>query len=189
MTMENLKEYSLLIFTEDTIGMLNRVNIVFTRRKLNIESITASETEIKGIYRYTIILTTTLKMIKHVVKQLEKQIEVLKAFYYEADDTIYEEIALYKISTEAFKQGISIEKIVRENFAKVICVEPDFLVIEKTGKKSETQELYNVLEPYGILEFARSGYVSLSKPIKKLTEYLKELEAGTDYSKRYENQL
>lgn len=185
--MEKLTEYSLLIFTEDKVGLLNRVSIVFTRRKLNIESITASETEVKGIYRYTIILTTSLKIIKNVVKQLEKQIEVLKAFYYEADNTISNEIALYKLSVNSFRKGMNIETIVRENHARVLCIEPEFIVIEKTGKITETQELYDVLEPYGILEFARSGRVALSKPMKLLSEYLMELESGTDYSKRYIN--
>ncbi len=172
--MEKLTEYSLLIFTEDKVGMLNRVSLIFTRRKLNIESITASKTEFEDVYRYTIILTTSENMIRNVVKQLEKQIEVIKAFYYTVDNTVYQEIALYKLSLQIFNKDLNFENIIRKNNARVLSIEQEFIVVEKTGTKEETQDFYNVLEPYGILEFARSGRVSLSKPMKKLSEFFTE---------------
>lgn len=181
--MNKLQEFTLSIFTENKIGLLNRVTIVFTKRKLNIESITASETEIKGIYRYTIVIHTTQELVEKVIKQLEKQIGVLKAIYYTADQVIYEEIALYKIKNPVKNNGFRIENVVRENFARVLSVEQDFIVIEKTGKKEETQELYDILEPIGILEFARSGRVAVTKPMKELSSYLRELEEFAHHEK------
>lgn len=183
--MEKRNEYTLSVYTENQIGMLNRVTIVFTRRKLNIESITASRTEVNGIYRYTIVVKTSEDMIKKVVSQLEKQVEILKALYYTSDQVVYEEIALYKIPLPSKENAFNIEKIVRENYARVLCVEPEFIVIEKTGKKEETHDLYEILENYGLLEFARSGRVAVTKPMRELNSFLKELEDANNYNKTY----
>lgn len=174
--MENLeKTFTVSIFTENTIGMLNRITIIFTRRHLNIDSITASETEVKNVHRYTIVLRTTKEQIDKVVGQIEKLIDVLKAFVHEDKDVVHQEIALYKIRTSNLSNA-DVEQVIRENYAKVLSVDPQFIVIEKTGHKSETQALFDKLRPFGVLEFARSGRVAVTKPMKELSTYLKELE-------------
>lgn len=174
--MENLeKTFTVSIFTENTIGMLNRITIIFTKRHLNIDSITASETEVKNVHRYTIVLRTTKEQIDKVVGQIEKLIDVLKAFVHEDKDVVHQEIALYKIRTSNLSNA-DVEQVIRENYAKVLSVDPQFIVIEKTGHKSETQALFDKLKPFGVLEFARSGRVAVTKPMKELSTYLKELE-------------
>ena len=134
------KTFTVSIFTENTIGMLNRITIIFTRRHLNIDSITASETEVKNVHRYTIVLRTNSEQIDKVVRQIDKLIDVLKAFVHEDDEVVHQEIALYKIKTTELKSN-NVEQVVRENSAKVLTVDPDFIVIEKTGYKAETQAL------------------------------------------------
>ena len=174
--MENLeKTFTVSIFTENTIGMLNRITIIFTRRHLNIDSITASETEVKNVHRYTIVLRTTKEQIDKVVGQIEKLIDVLKAFVHEDKDVVHQEIALYKIRTSNLSNA-DVEQVIRENYAKVLSVDSQFIVIEKTGHKSETQALFDKLKPFGVLEFARSGRVAVTKSMKELSTYLKELE-------------
>ncbi len=174
--MESLdRPFTVSIFTENTIGMLNRITIIFTRRHLNIDSITASETEIKNVHRYTIVLRTTREQIDKVIGQIEKLVDVLKAFVHEDDEVVHQEIALYKIKTTELKSS-NVEQVVRENSAKILTVDPDFIVIEKTGHKQETQVLFEKLKPFGILEFARSGRVAVTKPMKELSAYLKELQ-------------
>lgn len=174
--MENLeKTFTVSIFTENTIGMLNRITIIFTRRHLNIDSITASETEVKNVHRYTIVLRTTKEQIDKVLGQIEKLVEVLKAFAHEDKDVVHQEIALYKIRTSNLSNA-DVEQVIRENYAKVLSVDTQFIVIEKTGHKSETQALFDKLKPFGVLEFARSGRVAVTKPMKELSTYLKELE-------------
>lgn len=173
------KQYTISVFTENQIGLLNRVSIIFTRRHINIESIAASESEINGIHRYTIVISELKDLVIKVVKQLDKQVDVIAAFYHENFDTVYQEIALYKVKTNILASGGDAEKIIRKHNARLLSVEADFTVIEKTGHKLETQMLFKELEPYGILEFVRSGRVSITKPMKQLKEYLKELEINT----------
>ena len=99
--MEN-NTYNISVFTENSVGMLNRITIIFTRRNINIESITASESEIEGIHRYTIVVNEPKETVRKVVSQIEKQIDVVKAFYHSDDEVVYQEIALYKLPTIAF---------------------------------------------------------------------------------------
>lgn len=169
------KTYNISIFTENTIGILNRITIIFTRRHINIESITASESEVKGVYRYTIVAKMSEDQVKKVVGQIEKLVEVLKAFYHSDDEVVFQEIALYKMPTQVLASGMDAEKIVRNHHARILSVETEFSIIEKTGHEEELQQLFNELKPFGILEFVKSGRVAISKPMKTLETYLEEM--------------
>lgn len=168
--------YTISVFTEDIVGLLNRVTIVFTRRKINIESIAASDSEVKNIHRYTIVVSETEDIVKKATLQLDKQVEVIKAVYHLDSEIIYQEIALFKVPTSILLQGGEAEHIVRSHHARVLSIEPEFTVIEKTGHKEETQNLFDELEPFGILEFVRSGRVAITKPMRTLSSIVNELE-------------
>ena len=175
------KLFTLLIVTENNIGLLNNVTVVFTRRHMNIRSITASESKIKDIYTYTLVLKTNREQIDKVAKQLEKIIGIFKVFVYEEHEIIYQELALYKLPISALHQGIEIEKIVREHNARILNIEKEYILIEKTGHKSDTQALLKTLKPFGILQFIRSGRVAMAKPMKPLEEHLNEKDEAFEY--------
>ena len=170
------KEYTLSVFSENKVGLLHRITVIFSRRKINIESLNTSESEIRGIYRFTIVIKATEEMAKSVATQIEKQIGILKAFYHTLDEIVYQEIALYKVPTVAFANGDEVEKLIRQHNARILTIEPDYTVVEKTGHKDETKQLFRALEPYGILQFARSGRIALTKQIKEISTYLKEID-------------
>jgi acetolactate synthase-1/3 small subunit len=170
------KEYTISVFSEHKVGLLHRITVIFSRRKINIESLNTSESEVRGIYRFTIVINTTEDMAKTVTKQIEKQIGILKAFYHTLDEIVYQEIALYKVPTGAFADGDEVETLIRNYNARILTVEPEYIVVEKTGHKEETRALFRELEPYGILQFARSGRIALSKQIKEISSYLKEID-------------
>lgn len=169
------KEFTISVFTEDHIGLMNRVCVAFTRRHINIESIAVSESEIDGIHRYTLVVKESYDCVRKLVAQLEKQVEVFKAFFHETSEVVHQEIALYKVPTAALAAGKEAEKIVRSHNARLLSVETDFTVVEKTGHSYETQQLLKELEPYGVLEFVRSGRIAITKPMKELRAYLKEM--------------
>ena len=173
-----IKEYTLSVLTEDKAGLLNHITIIFNRRKLNIDSLNVSTTEITGVSRFTIVVNSTLESATKVVKQIRKLVDVLAAFLYEDNEIYYQEIALYKLSTKIFLKGDLVEKIIiRKYGAKILKIEEDHIIIQKTGTKVGTQKLYDELKKFGeILEFARSGRVALSKKKRKTVNFIKELE-------------
>lgn len=176
------KQFTLSILTEDKPGLLNTVTIVFTRRKLNIDMINVSASEVEGVSRYTIVLTTTRNQVEKVVKQIRKHVDVLGAFVYEEDEIHYQEIALFKVPTEIFLGGVEVETIIRSNNARILVIERDYTVIEKTGHKHEIASLFKILRKYGVMEFVQSGRISISKSKKKTEVFLQELENSTTHS-------
>ncbi len=175
------KEFTINIFSENYTGLLNRITIIFTRRKINIESLTVSESHIKGIHCFTLVVNSCESTVRKIVQQIEKVVDVLKAFYYTSDQIIYQEIALYKVPTASLTSGSAIEALVREYQARILEVTPEYTVIEKTGHKEETQSLMKKLKQYGLLEFIRSGRVAITKPMKELTVHLEEREKQYNY--------
>ncbi len=170
------KEYTLTIYTENYTGLLNRITIIFTRRKLNILSIAASVSEVPEIYRYTVTVKTTADQVEKVMNQIEKTVGVIKAFANLPEDIVYQEIALYKVPTSIFANSDNVERMVRQHNARILNIEKDYIVIEKTGHQDETKALYNALEPFGILGFVRSGRVALMKDMREIHDYIKEIE-------------
>ncbi|MBT5505591.1 MAG: acetolactate synthase small subunit [Flammeovirgaceae bacterium] len=172
------REFTLSVLTEDKSGLINQLTIIFTKRKININSLNVSVTEVKGVSRFTIVIETSKDMIDNIVKQIRKLIDVLGAFVYEEDQIFYQEIALYKVPKYAIVDGKSVEDLVSKSGARILVVETDYMIIEKTGKARETHDLYQKLEPFGLLEFIRSGRVAISKSTRKTEAYIKELEAS-----------
>jgi acetolactate synthase I/III small subunit len=170
------EQFTISIFTENRVGLLHRVTIIFTRRHINIESITASESEVAGIYRYTIVVFETRESVEKLVKQIEKQIDVFRAFYHTTSEIIHQEIALYKIATSSVQNGLGLEQIIRDHHARILSLEQDYIVIEKTGHKEDTKELFEALRPFNVLEFVRSGRVAMMKEIDNFSDTLHELE-------------
>lgn len=180
---DNYQMYTMSIYTEDNVGLLGRMTQIFTRRKMNISSITASESEVKGVHRFTITVPTHAELARKVVQQINKQVGVLKAFLHTDETTIFQEIALYKIRTSVLTSGDhKLEKIIRKHFARILSVEPEFVVIEKTGHVEENLALFKDLEPLGVLEYVQSGRVAITKPMKELATYLKELDEQVSYT-------
>lgn len=177
---KTIKDFTLSVLTEDKAGLLNHITIIFNRRKINLNSLNVSTTEVPGVSRFTIVVNSTRETIEKVVKQIRKLIDVLGAFVYEDDQIYYQEIALYKVPTEVFLNGTSIETLVRNSGARILVVEKDHIVIEKTGHKSDTHDLYKKLEPHGLLEFVRSGRVAISKSKRKTEAFIKMLEDSTE---------
>jgi acetolactate synthase-1/3 small subunit len=175
------EEHIISVYTENHIGLLTRITVIFTRRKINIESLTVSESAIPGVFKFTILINETKAQTKKVVGQIEKQIDVLKAFHHTNDEMIYQEIALYKVPIDPIYESDTIEIIVRKAGARILEITKDYVVIEKTGHKDDTQALFEQLNKYKVMQFIRSGRVAITRdPIDRLSEFLKERDAFLD---------
>ena len=162
--------YTFTVFTENRVGLLNQISIIFTRRSVNIESLSVSPSSIPGI-----TANCDTDMAQKIVMQIEKRIDVLKAFVYTDADLVYQEIALYKVPTDKLVAERDLETIIRAHNARILEIDKEFTVIEKAGHYNETEALFNELKKYGILQFARSGRVAVTKiNDEPLNRYLDE---------------
>ena len=165
------QEYIITVFSENKVGLLSQITTVFTCRNVNIESLTTSESAIAGIHKFTIVVRTDPEKIEKLARQVEKRIDVLKVFVFTSDEVVQQEIALYKVT-----RSRNVEQLVRRHNVRILEIDDDYIVVEKTGYKSETRELFELLQPYGVQQFVRSGTVAIVKSRRELlNEYLEEL--------------
>lgn len=176
--MEEKTLYTITVFSENTVGLLNQITIIFTRRGLNIETLSVSPSAIERVHKFTITTFADKELIEKVVKQIDKRVDIIKAYYNTNDDLIFQEIALYKLSTPKLLELGSIEEIIRRYNARVLDMTSVWTVLEKTGHYQETQALFNELrDTVGVLQFIRSGRVAITKSkVERLSDMLATME-------------
>ncbi len=164
--------YTVSVYTENNIGLLNRISAIFQRRHINIESLNTSPSEIEGVSKFTIVVNMSEDDIKKIIGQIEKQVEVIKAYYHNLDDIIYQISGLFKIKSELLFEERQIQNIIKESNARIVTVNKEFFVLEKSGKKEEIVELYNQLSVFGIMQYTRSGLIAVTKEEMKISTLL-----------------
>lgn len=167
-----IKHFTVSIYTENNIGLLNRISAIFQRRHINIESLNTSQSEIDGVSRFTLVVDIPEDQMKKIVGQLEKQVEVIKAYYHTDEETIYQVSAMFKIKSDLLFEERQIQNIIKDSNSRIVTVNKEFFVIEKSGRKNEIELLYRELKPFGILQFTRSGRISVTKQPMEISKML-----------------
>ncbi len=182
------QEFNITVYTEHHVGLLNRIATIFSRRKMNIESLNTSPSEIEGIHRFNIVINETEEVIRKLTRQIEKQVEVLKVYYHTNDDVIWQEMALYKVPTDVIAEKALVERLLRENGARAVVIRKDYTVFETTGHREETDNLIKVLQPYGLIEFVRSARIAIIKGSEGFNRKLREFEVAEPSEEVKENE-
>ena len=183
------QEFTVTVYTENQIGLLNRIAIIFSRRKINIESLNTSPSEVEGIHRFTIVINETEDVVRKLCRQIEKQVEVLKAYFNTADEIVWQELALYKVPTDEIAEKVKVERLLREYGARAVVIRKDYTIFETSGHREETEKLVEVLEPFGLIEFVRSARVAIIKASNGFHEKLKEFEHKEPGEELVENEF
>ena len=172
------QDFTIVVFSADKSGLLHRVTTAFTKRHINIESLTVCKCEVPGISRYTITVQLEEDRVRKLVTVLEKHIEIFTVLYYREDEIVYQELALLKVATKNLGDKPN-QRVIMNHHARVIAIEPEYMVVEKVGTPEQIKALYDDLDQYGILEFVQSGRVAIAKPMKELRHVLDELKLAT----------
>ena len=172
------KLYTITIFSENTPGLLNQVTAVFTRRQINIETLSVSPSALQGIHKFTITGNCDLATIQKVVRQIDTRVDIIKAYYNTDEELVYQEIALYKLATDKVLAMGGIEPLIRKYDARVLEILDNCIVLEKTGLYGETQEMFNELQnKIGVLQFIRSGRVAITRSkVERLSDMLAAMQ-------------
>jgi acetolactate synthase I/III small subunit len=182
------QEYTVTVYTENQVGLLNRIAIIFSRRKINIESLNTSPSEIEGIHRFTIVINEIEDVVRKLVRQIEKQVDVLKAYFNTNDQIVWQELALYKVPTDEIAEKVKVERLLREHGARAVVIRKDYTIFETSGHREETDNLISVLEPFGLIEFVRSARVAIIKESAGFHLKLREFEQAEPSEEAVENE-
>ena len=171
---EGVNLYTITVFSENTVGVLNQITVIFTRRGLNIETLSVSPSALKGVHKFTITLFTTEDAVEKVVKQIDKRVDILKAYYNTDKDLVHQELALYKLATDKVLEHGSVEHFIRKYNIRVLEISNDCTVFLKAGHYAETQALFVELsQTIGVLQFVRSGRIAITRSkVERLSDML-----------------
>ncbi|NLX65382.1 MAG: acetolactate synthase small subunit [Bacteroidales bacterium] len=171
--------YTITVFSENMVGVLNQITTIFTRRQLNIETLSVSPSAIRGIHKFTITTySDDEEVMKKLVRLIDKRVDILKAYFNTDEDLVHQELALYKLATDKVLEHGSIEYLVRKYNIRILEVNKDCVVFLKAGHYEETQGLFEELaETIGVLQFVRSGRIAITKSkVERLSDMLAKWE-------------
>ncbi|MBL1410857.1 acetolactate synthase small subunit [Sphingobacterium faecale] len=170
------QEFTITIYTENSIGMIGRISNIFSRRKINIESLNTSPSEVEGIHRFTILIAEGEEVVRKLCRQIEKQVEVLKAYFNTNEELIWQEQALYKVPADVVNEKVYVERLLRQYGANVVVIRPDYIVFETAGHREEIDRLTQELTKYGLIEFVRGARIAIIKDSAGFHTKLKQFE-------------
>ena len=166
--METGKTKVISVLVENKPGVLHDIANLFRRRNFNIESITVGPTEQKAISRMTITINGDEKTIDQVVKQVAKQIDVLKVSELEPGHFVMRELALIKVNVPSSKERSDIINCVNVFRGRIIDVSTDSLTVEITGTPDKIDAFLNLMKTFGVIELARTGITALARGAKSI---------------------
>ncbi|MFI3330653.1 MAG: acetolactate synthase small subunit [Rikenellaceae bacterium] len=156
-----VKEFIVIVFSENQIGVLNRITACYLRRKINIESLKVSESTIKGISMFVISAFATEEIMDKTVKQISNIIDVIEVKYYSEEELITQEVALYKVPIKVLSEHTT---MIADWKARIVETSTSYVVLEATGTRAQTCEFREYLQNKGLLmEFTRSGSIVMHR--------------------------
>lgn len=183
------QEYTITIYTENSIGMIGRISSIFSRRKINIESLNTSPSEVDTIHRFTLLITESEEVVRKLCRQIEKQVEVLKTYFNTNDELIWQEQALYKVPAEVISEKVYVERLLRQYGANVVVIRNDYIVFETAGHREEIDRLTQELTKYGLIEFVRGARIAIIKESAGFHAKLKQFEKTEPAPDKVENEF
>jgi acetolactate synthase-1/3 small subunit len=166
--MEPGKTKVISVLVENKPGVLHSIANLFRRRNFNIESITVGATQQKDIARMTITVNADEKTLEQVVKQVAKQIDVLKVEELEQGNFVMRELALIKVKIMDSKERSDVINFVDVFRGRIIDVSTDSLTVEITGGPDKVDAFLNLMKTFGVLELARTGITALARGAKSI---------------------
>ena len=160
-----MDKFVLSVLVENKAGVLSRVSGLFSRRGYNIDSLTVCETSNPMQSRMTIVVKGDEYVLEQIQKQLAKLVEVISIMKCEVKESVQREMALIKVKAEASNRGTIIETCDIYK-ARIVDVSLESVIIEITGSEEKIESLLRLLEPYGILEYVKTGITALERGSK-----------------------
>ncbi len=157
---KNGQHHTIIALVEDKPGVLTRVASLFRRRGFNIASLAVGHSEQPGLSRMTFVVDGDEYIVEQATKQLDKLIDVVRVSDISQEDIVARELALVKVKATPDTRSEIVE-MVNLFRAKIVDVGAQSIVIEITGEEDKINALYDLLEPFGILEMMRTGRVSM----------------------------
>ena len=154
-------QYTFTVY-EDQIQLFQKITLIFTRKKIKIESFNFSCSEVDQISRFTIVITETYEVVQNLVPQIEKIIEVFKCYCNTNEEIIWKQLALFKVPTAAIYEE-NLNCLLKKSDVRAVLIEKDYTIFQMIGKENEIHNLIIKLADFNLIEFIKSPRIALIK--------------------------
>ena len=150
------------ILVENKFGVLTRIAGMFSGRGFNIETLNVGPMIDNKLSRITATIVGDANNLDQAIKQVNKLINVLEVTNFADGQATERELVMLKVNASAGQRSelMQVCDIFR---AKIIDVAPESVNIEMTGNGNKVTAFLNLIEPYGIIEMARTGNLALKR--------------------------
>jgi acetolactate synthase-1/3 small subunit len=154
--------HTISVLVENKFGVLARVSGMFSGRGFNIDSLNVAPTHDASLSRITAVLKGDEAALDLCIKQLRKLVNVVEVVDFKEGQAVARELILVKVKadTKTRSEIVQIADIFR---AKIVNLNHGSLIVELTGDDEKVTALLNLLEPFGIIELARTGRLALKR--------------------------
>ncbi len=154
--------HTISVLVENKFGVLARVSGMFSGRGFNIDSLNVAPTHDASLSRITAVMRGDETQLDLCIKQLRKLVNVVDVIDFKEGQAVERELVLVKVraSAQTRSEIVQIADIFR---AKIVNLSHENLIIELTGTDDKIDALISLLEPFGILELARTGRLALKR--------------------------
>ncbi|MEN8264988.1 MAG: acetolactate synthase small subunit [Nitrospirota bacterium] len=159
--------HTISALVENKFGVLSRISGLFSGRGFNIESLSVGETIDPAVSLMTIVTTGDDQIVEQITKQLNKLIDVIKVVDYMEIDHVERELVLIKSAPKKADKAefLKLAEIFR---GRIIDSGSNTFTVEVTGDEKKMAAFIELIKPFGIKEFVRTGKVAIGREgIKK----------------------
>ena len=150
------------VLVENKAGVLSKTAGLFARRGFNIDSLAVGETDDRDISSMTIISTGDERIMEQIEKQLNKKIDVIKVRRFAENKCVTGELLMLKVTYTNVTRS-DIMEICNITGAHIADLSPKSMVIELTAKTSKIDRFIKLMQPFGIIEMARTGALAVQR--------------------------
>ncbi|NOZ68845.1 MAG: acetolactate synthase small subunit [Deferribacteres bacterium] len=160
--------HTISVLVENKFGVLSRVSGLFSGRGFNIESLSVGETIDRSVSLMTIVTTGDDQIVEQITKQLNKLIDVIKVVDFMDVDHVEREMVLIKVAPRKNDKSefLKLAEIFR---GRIVDSGPATFTVEITGDEKKIAAFIELVRPYGIKEFVRTGKVAIAREGVKKT--------------------
>ncbi|NKB71099.1 MAG: acetolactate synthase small subunit [Candidatus Latescibacteria bacterium] len=156
------KKATIGLLVNDQPGVLVRISQVFARRAYNIESLVVSPAHIDGSSRMTITSSGPREALQQIILQLNKLVDVIRAYDHTDDMAVTRELALFKVGCTV-DERTEVLQILEVFRGKTVDISEETITVEVTGPTEKVDTLERLLSKFDLREMIRTGKVVMAR--------------------------
>jgi acetolactate synthase-1/3 small subunit len=160
---QNRRRFVFSMYVDDEPGVLDRISGMFSRRGVNLDTVTVGATPTSKVSKIVVSFTDTPENAAQMEKQLQKVLTVKEIHCLNKEDSFIRELCLIKVSASMGQETEDIERIARDFDARVIDASEEEMILELCATTDAIPELIRSVEQYGVIDISRTGITAMRR--------------------------